>query len=109
MLGRAQQQLIIGVADIASFEQDCRRFGGAQYVERGKPMRIGAQVELPQEMDPFGEAPGRAFIVSGSAEALAELPIIGQVGGAELRIDGQLSLAVSELTQAYEGGLERFV
>jgi phosphoribosylformylglycinamidine synthase subunit PurL len=64
---------------------------------------IGASVEV--DADLFGEAPGRAFIVSGTVEALSGLPIIGEVGGSELEIAGQLKLAVSELRDARDGGL----
>jgi phosphoribosylformylglycinamidine synthase len=64
---------------------------------------IGARVEL--DVDLFGEAPGRAFIVSGSEEALAGHRIIGRVGGDELKVAGQLKLAVSELAAARERGL----
>ena len=47
---------------------------------------IGARVTLPAGLEPFGEAPGRAFVVSGSEQALAGLEIIGRVGGQELEI-----------------------
>jgi len=47
---------------------------------------IGASVALPAGLDPFGEAPGRAFVVSGSEAALAGFQIIGRVGGVELEI-----------------------
>ncbi len=47
---------------------------------------IGARVALPADLEPFGEAPGRAFVVSGSDEALAGFQIIGRVGGQELEI-----------------------
>ncbi len=33
--------------------------------------RVGASVELPAGLDPFAEAPGRAFLVSGPEAALA--------------------------------------
>ncbi|MBV8219794.1 MAG: phosphoribosylformylglycinamidine synthase subunit PurL, partial [Solirubrobacterales bacterium] len=51
---------------------------------------VGASVRLPNGLDPFGEAPGRAFIVSGPREALAPFVMIGEVGGDALTIDGLL-------------------
>ena len=68
--------------------------------------RIGARVTLPEQLEPFGEAPGRAFVVSGSEEALAGWPIIGRVGGSELEIDGLLKVAVTVLREAIERGLD---
>ena len=70
---------------------------------------LGASVRLPAGLDPFGEAPGRGFIVSGSREALAGFVVIGEVGGDTLRIEGLLELAVSELSVAREGGLSEWV
>jgi phosphoribosylformylglycinamidine synthase len=70
---------------------------------------IGAVVRVPEGVSLFGEAPGRGFLVSGSAEALADLPVIGRVGGSALEISGQLKLAVSELREARDGGLEKLV
>jgi phosphoribosylformylglycinamidine synthase subunit PurL len=80
---------------------------------------VGARIELPGpagEADLFGEAPGRAFIVSGTEQELlsAHLPglrVIGIVGGEALSItgpDAQLEIAVSELSAAREGGLLPF-
>ena len=66
---------------------------------------IGASVQLPEGVDLFDEAPGRGFVVSGPAPALAGLRIIGRVGGTELVIEGQLKLAVSALHDARESGL----
>ena len=60
-------------------------------------------------LDPFGEAPGRGFIVSGSREALAGFVVIGEVGGDALRIEGLLDLPVSELREAREAGLSEWV
>jgi phosphoribosylformylglycinamidine synthase len=87
--------------------------------ECAMPLGIGAQVELPQGLDLFAEAPGRAFIVSGPREALElvggegearpPVKVIGTVGGDALRIAGQLDLAVSELTGAWQTGLSKFV
>jgi phosphoribosylformylglycinamidine synthase II len=78
---------------------------------------IGAAVELPAGLDPFAEAPGRAFVVSGAAETLERLAheapvpvrILGTVGGDALRIMGLLDVAVSELTAAWRGGLTKFL
>ena len=70
---------------------------------------IGASVRLPHGLDPFGEAPGRAFIVSGLVEALAGFVVIGEVGGETLAIEGLLELAVSELRAARDAGLAEWV
>ncbi|HTX45762.1 MAG TPA: phosphoribosylformylglycinamidine synthase subunit PurL [Solirubrobacteraceae bacterium] len=67
---------------------------------------IGATVQLPEGMDPFGEAPGQGFLVTGSADALAGLRVIGRVGGTDVEIAGVLSLPVAELERAWSGGLE---
>ena len=66
-------------------------------------------MQVPTGLDPFGEAPGQAFIVSGREEALAGLSIIGRVGGDRLQLQGILELAVSELRQARERGLAGYV
>jgi phosphoribosylformylglycinamidine synthase len=71
--------------------------------------RVGASVRLPHGLDPFGEAPGRGFIVSGPAEALAGFVVIGEVCGEALAIDGLLELAVSELRDARDAGLAEWV
>jgi phosphoribosylformylglycinamidine synthase len=63
---------------------------------------VGAQVRLP---DMFGEAPGRAFVVSGTEDALAGFEIIGRVGGDRLEVEGQLSVGVTELRSAWEHAL----
>jgi phosphoribosylformylglycinamidine synthase subunit PurL len=68
----------------------------------------GATVSLPDGLDPFAEAPGRAFVVSGPAEALAGLRIIGRVGGSDLQVDGW-KVAVSDLRAARERGLARYL
>ena len=70
---------------------------------------IGATVTLPNGIDLFAEALGQGFIVSGPAAALAEMTVIGRVGGSELAIDGELALAVSELRDAREHGLAKLV
>jgi len=66
------------------------------------PNRLGAWVTLPAGLDPFAEALGRAFIVSGAPEALADLNVIGTVGGGSLSLDGIFDLAVSELAAALQ-------
>jgi phosphoribosylformylglycinamidine synthase len=70
---------------------------------------IGATVTLPDGLDPFAEAPGRAFIVSGAEEALRGLAIIGRVGGSVLELEGVLSVEVSGLAEARAGGLASFL
>jgi phosphoribosylformylglycinamidine synthase len=70
---------------------------------------IGAEVELPDGLEPFDEAPGQGFIVSGDAEHLSGLPIIGRVGGDTLELRGVLNLAVSELRDLRESGLAELV
>ncbi len=70
---------------------------------------IGATITLPDGCDPFAEAPGRAFIVSGSEEALRGCPVIGRVGGSALRLQGLLEVEVSRLAQARSEGLVRFM
>jgi phosphoribosylformylglycinamidine synthase len=67
--------------------------------------RIGARVELPGDFELFGEAPGRAFIVSGPRGALERFPVIGSVGGDVLEIAGRLKAPVSGLRAAHDGGL----
>jgi phosphoribosylformylglycinamidine (FGAM) synthase-like enzyme len=66
---------------------------------------IGARIRLPDGIDPFGEAPGQGFIVSGPDDALGGLALIGRVGGAVLRIEGELEIAVSEMRDARDCGL----
>ena len=70
---------------------------------------LGASVLLPNGLDPFGEAPGRAFIVSGPREALAPFVVIGKVGGDALTIDGLLEVPLSELRDARDAGLREWV
>jgi phosphoribosylformylglycinamidine synthase len=78
---------------------------------------IGARVELPDELEPFAEAPGRGFLVSGGPETLREwaraepsapCTIIGEVGGDTLEIAGRLNLTVSELEVSWAEGLAGF-
>jgi phosphoribosylformylglycinamidine synthase II len=69
---------------------------------------IGASVEVPEGLDLFAEAPGRAFIVSGPEAALTGLEIIGSVGGGDLRL-GEMKIAVSELAAARDRGLARYL
>jgi phosphoribosylformylglycinamidine synthase len=78
---------------------------------------LGAEVTLPDGLDPFAEAPGQAFVVSGPAEILERaagangelVRIIGRVSGTRLEIEDQLDLAVSELHDVWQRGLARFV
>lgn len=70
---------------------------------------LGAVITLPEGLDPFGEDLGSAFIVSGPAEALAGLRVIGAVGGRELTVEGVLNLPVSELAALHGGGLAALV
>ena len=77
---------------------------------------IGASVRLPEGVDPFTEAPGRAFVVSGPESVLggaeldaAEVQVIGRVGGSDLELEGCLQAAVSELRAARERGLVEFL
>jgi phosphoribosylformylglycinamidine synthase subunit PurL len=70
--------------------------------------QIGATVRLPDGLEPFAEAPGRAFIVSGPESALEGLAVIGRVGGTALELEGLLSLPVSELAENWRDGLVEF-
>jgi phosphoribosylformylglycinamidine synthase len=71
---------------------------------------IGAAVTLPDGLDPFAEAPGRGYVVSGPEREIAALgAVIGRVGGAELRIAEQLELPVSELAREWGRGLAELV
>ena len=73
---------------------------------------MGAFVHLPEGVEPFAEAPGRAFIVSGPESVLAGrtgVSIIGRVGGDTLKVVDRLELAVSELREARERGLAKFL
>ncbi len=70
---------------------------------------LGARLEGAGEGDEalFGEAPGRAFVVSGEREALADIPgarVIGAVGGDRLSVGG-FEITVDELRAARDGGL----
>jgi phosphoribosylformylglycinamidine synthase len=79
---------------------------------------LGAMARLPDDLlDPFAEAPGRAFVVSGPESVfsagpgggVAGLRVIGRVGGDELELEGRLKIAVSELRNAHEHGLVGFL
>jgi phosphoribosylformylglycinamidine synthase subunit PurL len=66
---------------------------------------IGARVDLAG-IEPFAEAPGGAFVLSGPPEALAGLGrIIGEVGGPALEIAGERPLDVGELARVHADGL----
>jgi phosphoribosylformylglycinamidine synthase II len=69
--------------------------------------RLGAWVTLPAGLDPFAEALGRAFVISGAPEALAGLDVIGTVGGDSLSLDGIVQVAVSEIVAARERRLDQ--
>ena len=45
MLGVAQKQFVIGIAEIARLEQDCRRARSAEHMEGGEAVRLRAQLE----------------------------------------------------------------
>jgi phosphoribosylformylglycinamidine synthase len=66
---------------------------------------IGAIINLPEGLDPFGEDLGTAFVVSGPTEGLEGLPVIGVVGSRELIIKDVLKVAVSELSSLHAAGL----
>ena len=71
---------------------------------------LGARVALPAgdaasaEALLFGEGPG-GVLVAGPPEALSAMPgarLIGEVGGAELAVEGLLTLPVERLRETYE-------
>jgi phosphoribosylformylglycinamidine synthase II len=79
---------------------------------------VGAHVRLPQGVDPFAEALGRAFVVSGPESVLggsaleaapSGLEVIGRVGGERLELEGCLNIPVSELRDARDRGLVEFL
>jgi phosphoribosylformylglycinamidine synthase len=70
---------------------------------------VGATVNAPQGIEPFGEAPGRGFVVSAPPTALEGMLVIGRVGGDVLHISGLLNVAVSDLRAARERGLREFM
>jgi phosphoribosylformylglycinamidine synthase II len=70
---------------------------------------VGAAIALPEGVEPFAEAPGRAFIVSGPEEALRGQAVIGRVGGSTLALEGVLEVEVSRLAAARSGGLVKFL
>jgi phosphoribosylformylglycinamidine synthase II len=70
---------------------------------------IGARIVMPEGIEPFAEALGRAFVVSGPADRLAPWPLIGTVGGDALTLDGLLNTAVSALADARETGVSQYV
>jgi phosphoribosylformylglycinamidine synthase subunit PurL len=71
--------------------------------------QIGATVTVPEGLDPFAEAPGRAFIVSGPQDALTGLQLIGRVGGDALEIEGVANVAVSVISDARDRGLAQYL
>jgi phosphoribosylformylglycinamidine synthase subunit PurL len=66
---------------------------------------IGARVVLAAGLDLFGEDFGTGFIVTGTAQDLAGLEVIGEVGGDALEIGGVLDLPISGLAEAHAAGL----
>ena len=71
---------------------------------------VGATVRLPDGViDPFAEAPGRAFVVSGPESVLSGWPVIGRVGGQTCELQGWFEVSVSELREARGRGLEDFL
>jgi phosphoribosylformylglycinamidine synthase len=66
---------------------------------------MGASVTMTEGLELFGEAFGTGFLVSGPADSLDGLTIIGTTGGDALEIEGRLNVAVSELGAARERGL----
>ena len=80
----------------------------SRWPSAASPAVSARRSRFPDGLDPFGEAPGRGFIVSGPREALAGFVMIGEVGGdAEDR--GALDLPVSDLREAREAGLSEWV
>jgi phosphoribosylformylglycinamidine synthase II len=72
----------------------------------------GATVTLPDGLDPFAEALGRAFVVSGTPAAVAQLQgatVIGRVGGDALALAGVLEVALSEMGPVRDSGLSQYV
>jgi phosphoribosylformylglycinamidine synthase subunit PurL len=70
---------------------------------------VGARVRLPAGLDPFAEALGRAFVVSGPASELAGLEVIGRVGDDVLELEDCLEVSVSELRDVRDQGLVEFL
>jgi phosphoribosylformylglycinamidine synthase II len=87
---------------------------------------IGADVQLPVDMDPipvwFGEDQGRYLVTISDADPglvrdiqdeAAELglaaPWIGETGGTELKLGGARAVAVADLKAAHEGWFPRFM
>jgi phosphoribosylformylglycinamidine synthase len=75
---------------------------------------LGARIDSsPSRGDElFAEAPGRAFVIAGertAVECVAGAHVIGAVGGSALEISGEggLSLPISALSEARDGGLAR--
>jgi phosphoribosylformylglycinamidine synthase II len=66
---------------------------------------LGAIINLPEDIDPFGEDFGTAFIVSGPTEGLEGLSIIGAVGGRDLVVNDLFNVAVSDLSSIHAEGL----
>jgi phosphoribosylformylglycinamidine synthase subunit PurL len=70
---------------------------------------VGASIRLPAGIDPFAEAPGRGFVVSGDDQAVAGFHVIGRIGGDQLEIEGTLAVPVCRLCTAWGAALSTFV
>jgi phosphoribosylformylglycinamidine synthase II len=107
----AQEQIREGVRDGALHSaHDIAEGGlGVALAECCLAGGIGAAVSVPADLELFGESFGCGFVVSGPEETLRDFPVIGRVGGDALQIDGQVTIALSELRAARDHGLERFV
>ena len=66
------------------------RHRGRRWPSAASPAGSARRSRCPDGLDPFGEAPGRAFVVSGPPSALAGLTVIGEVGGDALALEGLL-------------------
>jgi phosphoribosylformylglycinamidine synthase subunit PurL len=73
--------------------------------------RIGARVTLAAAGAEalFGEGPGGAVIAGPreAVEAVEGARVIGEVGGTALEVDGELSLTLEQMTDAFEGAIPR--
>jgi phosphoribosylformylglycinamidine synthase len=70
---------------------------------------IGATVRLPAALDPFAQAPGQGFVVTGDERAMAGYRVIGRVGGDALAIEETMVVPVSALGEAWRSGLSNSV
>jgi phosphoribosylformylglycinamidine synthase len=70
---------------------------------------IGAEVTLPDNLDPFAESFGTGFIVSGDISEFEDAIVLGTVQGDALIVAGVLNIPVSELAEARAHGLDSLV